>query len=108
MPRPDSYPGSGERQCAVNGGALDHTAVRAGEGIFYAYFVYFQVFPMSVLACLGNDAAAVRDTYLARLQSVTEVRRNFFCFYCQISSFFLKVYEGKLLNVLSSSFKLTF
>ena len=28
---------------------------------------------MSILACLGNDAEAVRDAYIARLQAHTEV-----------------------------------
>ena len=28
---------------------------------------------MSILACLGNDAEAIRDIYLARLQANTEV-----------------------------------
>ncbi|KAM4532789.1 nucleoporin NUP188 [Fundulus diaphanus] len=31
--------------------------------------------PMSVYACLGNDAAAIRDAFLARLQSKTEDMR---------------------------------
>ncbi|KAI0231260.1 Nucleoporin NUP188-like protein [Lamellibrachia satsuma] len=31
-----------------------------------------QVFPMSILACLGNDAESIRDMYLARLHSNTE------------------------------------
>ncbi|KAL5011424.1 hypothetical protein ScPMuIL_009975 [Solemya velum] len=30
------------------------------------------VLPMSILACLGNDAEAIRDMYLTRLQAVTE------------------------------------
>lgn len=30
---------------------------------------------MSVYACLGNDAAAIRDAFLARLQSKTEDMR---------------------------------
>ncbi len=29
---------------------------------------------MSILACLGNEAEAIRDMYLARLQANTEVR----------------------------------
>ncbi|XP_014899103.1 nucleoporin NUP188 homolog [Poecilia latipinna] len=33
------------------------------------------VAPMSVYACLGNDAAAIRDAFLARLQSKTEDMR---------------------------------
>ncbi|KAK2190359.1 hypothetical protein NP493_83g05030 [Ridgeia piscesae] len=32
-----------------------------------------QVFPMSILACLGNEAESIRDAYLARLYSNTEV-----------------------------------
>jgi nuclear pore complex protein Nup188 len=31
-----------------------------------------QMFPMSMLACLGNEAEAIRDIYLARLQASTE------------------------------------
>ena len=34
-----------------------------------------QVFPMSILACLGSDADSIRDTYLSRLQASTEVGR---------------------------------
>ena len=30
--------------------------------------------PMSILACLGNDAEPIRDMYLTRLQAVSEVR----------------------------------
>lgn len=31
------------------------------------------VYPMSILACLGNDAEPTRDIYLSRLQAYTEV-----------------------------------
>ena len=31
------------------------------------------VLPMSILACLGNQAEPIRDVYLMRLQHVTEV-----------------------------------
>ena len=31
------------------------------------------VFPMSILACLGPDAEAIRNVYLSRLQAKTEV-----------------------------------
>lgn len=34
-----------------------------------------QVAPMSVYACLGSDAAAIRDAFLTRLQSKTEDMR---------------------------------
>ncbi len=34
-----------------------------------------QVAPMSVYACLGSDAAAIRDAFLTRLQSRTEDMR---------------------------------
>lgn len=34
-----------------------------------------QVAPMSVYACLGNDAAAIRDAFLTRLQSKIEDMR---------------------------------
>lgn len=34
-----------------------------------------QVAPMSIYACLGNDAAAIRDAFLTRLQSKTEDMR---------------------------------
>ncbi|CAH1785634.1 unnamed protein product, partial [Owenia fusiformis] len=33
------------------------------------------VSPMSIMACLGNDSEAIRDIYLARLQSFTEQPR---------------------------------
>ena len=36
-------------------------------------FCVLQLFPMSLLACLGNDASAIRDMYVARLQAITEV-----------------------------------
>ena len=32
------------------------------------------VYPMSILACLGNDAEPIRDIYMARLQALTEVK----------------------------------
>lgn len=32
------------------------------------------LFPMSVLACLGNNAEPIRDIFLSRLQAHTEVR----------------------------------
>ena len=35
------------------------------------------VYPMSILACLGNDAEPIRDIYLARLQALTEVMHCF-------------------------------
>jgi hypothetical protein len=35
----------------------------------------YQVAPMSVYACLGNDAAAIRDAFLIRLQSRIEDMR---------------------------------
>ena len=31
------------------------------------------IYPMSILACLGNDAEPIRDIYLSRLQATTEV-----------------------------------
>lgn len=37
--------------------------------------VCVQVAPMSVYACLGSDAAAIRDAFLTRLQSRTEDMR---------------------------------
>lgn len=37
--------------------------------------VKLQVAPMSVYACLGSDAAAIRDAFLTRLQSKTEDMR---------------------------------
>jgi hypothetical protein len=33
----------------------------------------FKVSPMSILACLGNDAEPIRDMYLTRLQALSEV-----------------------------------
>ena len=35
--------------------------------------IFFQVSRMSILACLGGEAEAIRDMYLTRLQAVTEV-----------------------------------
>lgn len=39
------------------------------------YFLVSQVAPMSIYACLGSDAAAIRDAFLTRLQSKTEDMR---------------------------------
>ena len=36
-------------------------------------FFDLQVSRMSILACLGGEAEAIRDMYLTRLQAVTEV-----------------------------------
>lgn len=44
-------------------------------GFFYLYFFLLQVAPMSIYACLGSDAAAIRDAFLTRLQSKTEDMR---------------------------------
>lgn len=38
----------------------------------YDIFI-LQMSPMSILACLGNDAEPIRDMYLTRLQAVSEV-----------------------------------
>ena len=36
------------------------------------YIFAAQVFPMSILACLGADAEAIRDVFLTRLAATTE------------------------------------
>lgn len=47
------------------------------EVILFSDFIFFllQVAPMSVYACLGSDAAAIRDAFLTRLQSKIEDMR---------------------------------
>ena len=38
-----------------------------------------QLFPMSMLACLGSDAESIRDIYLMRLHALTEVNSPNYC-----------------------------
>ena len=47
------------------------------------------VFPMSILACLSNEAEAIRDMYLARLSARTEVGTCYAS--CMKSEAFLRI-----------------
>ena len=53
---------------------LLYCAVRWSYNVCLLYcYCAVQLVPMSLLACLGNDAEPIRDIYLARLQAASEV-----------------------------------
>ena len=50
MPSPGFEPGSGERQRAVSGSALDLTAIRAGPyGVGQTWCIHYLLFPSTIV-----------------------------------------------------------